>query len=353
MEPALGLLLVVAGCGEAAQWSYQLRGQHGPAHWAGECGGGAQQSPIDIPASEAVKADLGPWSLHNYDSLEAAQLLSQAEVVNNGHTLKLSPGPMGHKLPAISGAGLKNKYNFAQLHLHWGNTSVAGSEHTVAGARFPLELHLVHYNARYADISEAVGHEDGLAVVGILFQLSREDNPSLGPLLDTVPKLTSAKKKTTLGRGLVLGSLLPASPDTFYRYEGSLTTPGCNEIVTWSVLRHAAAVSEQQLRALRSLLDGEGHTMGDNYRPVMPLNRRVVLLSGAGGSKHTHHHHQPVPAPKLAAAGSESGGGLLVPGWAVVLVSLCVALNVGAVVWLLARRGDRRGHHHLKIATAD
>ena len=113
----------------------------------------------------------------------------------------------------------------------------------------------------------------------------------------------------------------------------------------------------------------------------MPLNRRVVLLSGAGGSKHTHHHHQPVPAPKLAAAGhltlsclpmlqdkhkiqskqvqaimqysvgSESAG-LLVPGWAVVLVSLCVALNVGAVVWLLARRGDRRGHH-LKIATAD
>ena len=39
---------------------------------------------------------------------------------------------------------------------------------------------------RYADISEAVGHEDGLAVVGILFQLSTEDNPSLGPLLDTV-----------------------------------------------------------------------------------------------------------------------------------------------------------------------
>ena len=39
---------------------------------------------------------------------------------------------------------------------------------------------------RYADISEAVGHEDGLAVVGILFQLSKEDNPSLGPLLDTV-----------------------------------------------------------------------------------------------------------------------------------------------------------------------
>ena len=49
---------------------------------------------------------------------------------------------------------MKNKYNFAQLHLHWGNTSVAGSEHTVAGARFPLELHLVHYNARSADTGD-------------------------------------------------------------------------------------------------------------------------------------------------------------------------------------------------------
>ena len=62
--------------------------------------------------------------------------------------------------------------------------------------------------------------------------------------------------------------------------------------------------------------------------------------------------HFEVTAIIQYSVGSESVGGLLVPGWAVVLVSLAVALNVGAVVWLLARRGDRRGHH-LKIATAD
>ncbi len=37
--------------------------------------------------------------------------------------------------------------------------------------RFPLEMHLVHRNARYASLSEALGQADGLMVLGILFEI--------------------------------------------------------------------------------------------------------------------------------------------------------------------------------------
>ena len=37
-----------------------------------------------------------------------------------------------------------SKFDFAQLHFHWGGTDAEGSEHTLDGGRaYPLEMHLV------------------------------------------------------------------------------------------------------------------------------------------------------------------------------------------------------------------
>ena len=127
-------------------------------------------------------------------------------------------------------------------------------------------MHLVHYNSKYSDIGEAVAHEDGLTVIGIFFEVSSSDNVYLKPLLDAGNNVKFAKQKTSLSQGISLKSLLPLNPETFYRYEGSLTTPGCNEIVTWSVLRNPVTVSEAQLESLRSLWDSDNNKMGNNYR---------------------------------------------------------------------------------------
>lgn len=44
-----------------------------------------------------------------------------------------------------------------------------------------------------------------------------------------------------------LRELLPNSMAKFYRYSGSLTTPACDEIVTWTVFDEAVSMSEKQV----------------------------------------------------------------------------------------------------------
>ena len=73
----------------------------------------------------------------------------------------------------MSGADLDNNYKFGQVHFHWGNVSSTGSEHTIDGQQFPMEMHLVHFKEKFNDIGSAAGENqsDSLAVLGIFFQV--------------------------------------------------------------------------------------------------------------------------------------------------------------------------------------
>ena len=42
-------------------------------------------------------------------------------------------------------------------------------------------------------------------------------------------------------------SLLPTDKSKFYRYNGSLTTPTCNEVVTWTVFKDYVEISQAQV----------------------------------------------------------------------------------------------------------
>jgi len=57
-------------------------------------------------------------------------------------------------------------------------------------SRYAAELHLVHFKTEYGSLTEAVAHDDGLAVLGIMLLGGLVDNPSLTPIIEglaTIP----------------------------------------------------------------------------------------------------------------------------------------------------------------------
>lgn len=53
-----------------------------------------------------------------------------------------------------------------------------------------MEIHLVHVNTMAPNISVALADPEGLAVIGILFEISATDNPALSPLIDILANVT-------------------------------------------------------------------------------------------------------------------------------------------------------------------
>jgi carbonic anhydrase len=235
-----GLLFIAAsvahGADHAPHWGYG--GEHGPEQWGGmeaafsSCKLGKEQSPIDI--RNAKKSALPP--------LDFKYTNSNAEIVNNGHTIQVNLADGG----ALNLDGVP--YKLVQFHFH------APSEEKINGKAYSMVAHLVHQSA-----------EGKLAVVAVLVTEGRA-NAALDPVFKNMPQTEGGKK--ALGTDFNATELLPAQR-SYFRYVGSLTTPPCSEGVRWQVLKQPVEVSKGQIAAFRKL-----YKM--NARPVQPLNGRAV-----------------------------------------------------------------------------
>jgi carbonic anhydrase len=110
---------------------------------------------------------------------------------------------------------------------------------------------MVHHEKRFETISKAALEKNGVAVLGILFHVAADPNPMIENLLMNSGSVFQAVgSNQTYKEKLLLENLLPKNKGSFFRYEGSLTTPGCGEAVVWTVFEKSIPISMEQVRRI-------------------------------------------------------------------------------------------------------
>ncbi|KAK3736295.1 hypothetical protein QZH41_020757 [Actinostola sp. cb2023] len=253
---------------------------HGPSGWATKypksCAG-KRQSPIDIKVKDT-----------KYESMKPLSFSSNIETVPSGPTLQIGNNKHSYRIYLkknhfyVSGGALPGRFNVFSFHFHWGSDDPKGSEHNIDGKKYPAEMHFVNWNTKYADIYEALKYEDGLAAIAVFLEVGESENKALSSFLKYAENVTHPKEIYNLTQTYPISDLLPNVTSSFYRYNGSLTTPECQEIVTWTVFKEHGTITTQQLALLRSLKysnASSGNDLTDTFRPVQALNNRVVYRS--------------------------------------------------------------------------
>lgn len=237
----------------------------------------AQQSPINI-ISESSEDPLGGSisTLHRHfdDPLQFEIAAWPAPGSQPSPGFQVRP-ILGNASWTIDG----KEFFLWQFHYH------SPSDHLLDGIRFPLEAHFV-----YQHFTENGDTE--LAVFGILypFDVFDDANPFLEPwwkniyhevkleagkidlqgMINDLASYTFESSSGSIGHRDRENKATDISP-TYFRYNGSLTTPPCLEGINWFVAKSAHGISFKQAREYAVALK-----LVDNHRDVQQLNNRVI-----------------------------------------------------------------------------
>jgi carbonic anhydrase len=107
-----------------------------------------------------------------------------------------------------------------------------------------------------------------VVVVGVLMKAGASHAP-FAQLMASAPK---EEGSAMLNSPVDPSAFLPADP-TRFRYEGSLTTPPCSEIVDWNIYAAPIEVAQSDIVAFKSIFPM-------NARPLQKLGRRFLLETG-------------------------------------------------------------------------
>jgi len=151
-------------------------------------------------------------------------------------------------------------FDFKQLHFH------TLSEHLVDGVTYPMEMHMVNTLKDHDNTKDPQ-----YLVIGVLFKMGKEST-FISEFINAIPKEEHTLNELTIGDVRIsdLFSEIPQGVlNSYYHYEGSLTTPPYTESVRWYVSKTVFEASPNQIKQILKI-------EGLNARQIQGVNNRKI-----------------------------------------------------------------------------